>query len=312
MIRSLRYRRCTSLLAGLAALLLVSITACSGQSSSFGGGSGSGDQSGGGEAKSVNTAVVPGWDDDYAITYLWKDLLEQRGYKVNVQELDIAGAYTGVANGQLDLYFDTWLPVTHGPYWKRYENQLEVVSTFGIGKSMLAVPNYVDVNSLADLKGKSAEFGGRIVGIEAGAGLMKTTRDEVMPAYGLGEYNLVEGSSPAMYATLDTAIKQKQPIVVTLWEPHWAFSRWPIKELADPQQAFGKPDDSQIIATKGFGAGHPELAGWFKNFKLTSEQLASLMETIRLGGHGNEQASAKKWISDNQQVVDGWFNGSPN
>jgi glycine betaine/proline transport system substrate-binding protein len=172
------------------------------------------------------------------------------------------------------------------------------------------VPDYVtDVNTIADLKTHAAEFDGRIVGIEAGAGEMKAMREKIIPAYGLDNFNLVEGSSPAMLATLDSSIKQNQPVVVTLWQPHWAFSRYPLKVLEDPQGAWGQPDNMQIIATKGWSAANPEVAGWLKNFKITPEQLSSLMLKIQEAGKGQEQAAAKQWISDNQQVVNAWFNG---
>ncbi len=312
MTRSPR-RRGTSLLAGLIALIIASITACSGQSSSFGGSSGGGSGSGGGGDagdKNVSISVVAGWDEDVAASNLWKELLEQRGYTVNMQELDIASTFTGVANGQLDLYLDAWLPSTHAVYWDRYKDQLEVVTSWQEGKNTLVVPDYVDVNSIADLKGREGEFDGRIVGIEAGAGEMKAMREKIIPAYGLTDYNLVEGSSPAMLATLDSAIKQNEPVVVTLWQPHWAFSRYPLKVLEDPQGAWGPPDQMQIIATKGWGAANPEAAGWLKNFKITSEQLSSLMLKIQDAGQGNEQEAAKQWISENQQVVDAWFAGT--
>jgi glycine betaine/proline transport system substrate-binding protein len=309
MTRSPRRRR-TSLLAGLIAVVLASIAACSGQTSTFGGtfgGSGSGNQGGDGDGKSVSVSVVAGWGDAIAATYLWKELLEQRGYRVNLQELDVASTFTGVANGQIDLYLDAWLPVTHEAYWKRFQNQLEVLSSWSTGENLLAVPDYVDVDSIADLKGRAGEFDGRMVGIEAGAGLMRATRDQVIPGYGLDDYTLVEGSSPAMLAALDTAITNQEPIVVTLWKPHWAFSRWSLKVLDDPQRAFGQPDELQAIATKGFGASNPELAGWLKNFKLTSDQLGGLMLKIQEAGQGNEQAAAKQWIAENQQLVDFWF-----
>lgn len=315
MMRSLRRRR-SPLLAAAAAALVLAVTACSGQTSTFGGtfgGSGGAGGSGGGggdDGKSVSVSVVAGWDDAIAATYLWKELLEQRGYTVNVQELDIASTFTGVANGQIDLYLDAWLPVTHEAYWSRFKDKLEVLSSWSTGRNLLAVPEYVDVNSLADLKGRGGEFSGRIVGIEAGGGLMRATRDAVIPDYGLGDYTLVEGSSPAMLAALDTAIKSQEPIVVTLWQPHWAFSRWPLKVLDDPQGAFGEPDELQVIATKGFGADNPEIAGWLAKFSLTPEQLADLMFAIQEAGQGNEQAAAKQWISDNQQLVDPWFAGS--
>jgi glycine betaine/proline transport system substrate-binding protein len=303
----------TSLLAGLIALIIVPITACSGQTTTFsgsGGGSGSGGESGGGGDKSVSISVVAGWDEDVAATYMWKELLEQRGYTVNVQELDVASTFTGVANGQIDLYFDAWLPVTHGVYWDRFKDKLEVVSDWSVGRNVLTVPDYVDVNSIAELKSRSAEFDGRIVGIEAGAGEMKAMREKVIPAYGLDNYNLVEGSSPAMLATLDSSIKQNQPVVVTLWQPHWAFSRYKLKVLEDPEGAWGQPDKMQAIATKGWSDSNPELAGWLKNFTLSSDQIASMMVKIQDAGKGNEQAGAKQWIAENQQVVDAWFTES--
>jgi glycine betaine/proline transport system substrate-binding protein len=312
MTRSSR-RRGSSLLAGLIALMIASITACSGQSSSFGGNSGGSSGSGGGAGdKNVSISVVAGWDEDVAASNLWKSLLEERGYTVNMQELDIASTFTGVANGQVDLYMDAWLPTTHQAYWDRFKDQLEVVTTWQEGKNTIVVPDYVtDVNTVADLKGKAAMFDGRIVGIEAGAGEMKAMREKVIPGYGLGdEYNLVEGSSPAMLASLDSAIKQKQPIVVTLWQPHWAFSRFPLKVLDDPQTAFGPPDEIQIVATKGWGEANPEVAGWLKNFKITPEQLSDLMLKIQNGGKGQEQATAKQWAADNKQVVDAWFSGT--
>jgi glycine betaine/proline transport system substrate-binding protein len=313
MTRSPR-RRGTSLLAGLIALMIASITACSGGGgSSFSGGSGGGSGSGGDAGdKNVSISVVAGWDEDVAASNLWKSLLEERGYTVNMQELDIASTFTGVANGQVDLYMDAWLPTTHQAYWDRFKDQLEVVTTWQEGKNTVVVPDYVtDVNTIADLKGKAAQFDGRIVGIEAGAGEMKAMREKVIPGYGLeSEYNLVEGSSPAMLASLDSAIKQEQPIVVTLWQPHWAFSRFPIKVLDDTQTAFGPPDQMQIVATKGWGAANPEVAGWLKNFKITPEQLSDLMLKIQNGGKGQEQATAKQWAADNKQVVDAWFSGT--
>ena len=128
MTRSSR-RRSTSLLAGLIALLVASITACSGQGSSFSGPSGGG-SGGEGGGKTVSISVVAGWDEDVAASNLWKELLEQRGYTVNVQELDIASTFTGVANGQINLYMDAWLPATHQVYWDRFKDQLEVVTSW--------------------------------------------------------------------------------------------------------------------------------------------------------------------------------------
>jgi glycine betaine/proline transport system substrate-binding protein len=297
MTRSPR-RRSASLLAGLMALLLASITACSGSSG----------RSGGGGSRNISVSVITGWDEDVAASNLWKSLLEERGYTVDLRELDIASTFTGVANGQVDLYMDAWLPTTHQAYWDRWKDRLEVVSTWQEGRNTVVVPDYVtDVNTVADLKGKAARFDGRIVGIEAGAGEMEAMREKVIPTYGLTDFTLVEGSSLAMLASLDSAVEQQQPIVVTLWQPHWAFSRYPLKVLDDTQEAFGPPDRMQMIATKGWSAANPEVAGWLKNFRITPAQLSDLMLTIQSAGKGREQAAAEQWAAANKSVVDTWF-----
>jgi glycine betaine/proline transport system substrate-binding protein len=297
------HRRCPALLAGLMALLVTSLAACSGQTSSFSGPSGGG--------KNVSIAVVDGWDEDVAATNLWKQLLQQKGYTVDVQALDVASTFSGVAGGQVDLYLDAWLPTTHQVYWDRFKDQLEPVKEWSPGRNTLVVPDYVtDVTTIADLKGKAAEFDGRIFGIEAGAGEMKVMRERVIPDYGLTDFNLVEGSSPAMLAALDSAITQKQPIVATLWQPHWAFSRFPLKVLDDSRTAFGPPDELTIVATTGWSAANPEVAGWLKNFTITPEQLSDLMLAIQNGGRGNEDASTKDWIARNQQVTEAWLTGT--
>ena len=80
--------------------------------------------------------------------------------------------------------------------------------------------------------------------------------------------------------------------------------------LDDTQRAFGPPDQMEIVATKGWSAANPEVAGWLKNFKITPEQLSSLMLKIQDGGKGQEQEATKQWVAENKQVVDSWFTGT--
>jgi glycine betaine/proline transport system substrate-binding protein len=279
---------------------------CSGQTTtvgSTGGGSGSG------AAKTVSIAIVAGWDECTAVTYLWKNLLEGKGYTVNLQELDIASTFAGVASKQVDLYLDAWLPVTHATYWTRYSNQLESLNAwYSPADNLLVVPNYLtDVNTIADLTGRAAEFDNRIVGIEPGAGEMRLIKENVIPQYGLGDFKLQESSTAAMLAALRAAIKAKKAIVVPLWRPHWVFADMPIKALQDPKKAFGAPDHIEIIARQGFSQDQPEVAGWLKKLKATPDDMGSLMLLIRQKGAGQEEAAVKEWVGTNQALVDSWF-----
>ncbi|MBG9885278.1 glycine/betaine ABC transporter substrate-binding protein, partial [Bacillus toyonensis] len=84
-------------------------------------------------------------------------------------------------------------------------------------KLTIAVPEYTDISSIADLAGNADRFGGKIYGIEPGAGLTKQTKESMMPEYGLdGEYELATSSTAAMLTELKKATEKKEDIVVTL------------------------------------------------------------------------------------------------
>jgi glycine betaine/proline transport system substrate-binding protein len=286
-------------LAGCVAAVMAVVVGCSGKASTVGGAGGDSN------SKTVSLAVVQGWDEDIAASYLWKELLERKGYQVNLQELDVASTFTGLANNQVDVYLDAWLPSTHESYWQKYGNKLtDLGSWYGPADLVLAVPNYVQANSIEDLKGKAPQFDGKIVGIEPGAGEMRIARTQVVPAYGLNDYQLAEGSTPAMLASLDSAIKENKPIVVTLWHPHLAFTKFPIKVLQDPKGAWGKPDELKTVSSQKFSQSKPEVVGWMKKFKMDDHQLGTLEKLIADKGKGHEQEAAKEWISQNQQVAD--------
>ncbi|MEU9233833.1 ABC transporter permease/substrate binding protein [Streptomyces subrutilus] len=257
-----------------------------------------------GKGRTLSVGYIP-WDEGIASTFLWKELLERRGFKVDARQLEAGALYTGLAGGQLDFQTDSWLPVTHAQYWEKYGNKLEDLgSWYGPTSLELSVPSYVkDVRSLADLKGKSAQFKGRIIGIEPSAGVMSILKDKVLKEYGLeGEYQVVDGSTPGMLAELKRAYDKKEPVVTVLWSPHWAYSSYELTKLEDPKGVWGKGDGIHTLARKGFAADEPEVARWLSSFKLTEQQLTSLEAKIQDTGKGKEQQAVRAWLAENPEV----------
>jgi glycine betaine/proline transport system substrate-binding protein len=76
-------------------------------------------------------------------------------------------------------------------------------------------------------------LGGRIIGIDPGAGIMAAS-EKALIEYEL-DYELVEGSDATMVATLKQAIDNNKWVVVTGWAPHWKFATWDLKFLDDPK-----------------------------------------------------------------------------
>ncbi|MFE1828308.1 ABC transporter permease/substrate binding protein [Streptomyces yangpuensis] len=258
-----------------------------------------------GKGRTVSIGYIP-WDEGIASTFLWKELLERRGFKVDTRQLEAGALYTGLAGGGLDFQTDAWLPVTHAQYWEKYGNKLEDLgSWYGPTSIELAVPSYMkDVRSLADLKGRAGQFKGRIIGIEPSAGAMALLKDKVMKEYGLeGEYQVVDGSTPGMLAELKHAYEKKEPVVTVLWSPHWAYSSYELTKLEDPKGVWGKGDGIHTLARKGFADDEPEVAAWLRDFKLTEEQLTGLEARIQQTGKGKEQQAVRAWLQEHPEVA---------
>ncbi|WCD95656.1 ABC transporter permease/substrate binding protein [Streptomyces sp. HUAS 31] len=261
-----------------------------------------------GKGKELKIGYIP-WDEGIASTYLWKELLERRGFKVTTSQYAAGPLYTGLATGQIDFETDSWLPTTHAEYWKKYGKQLEDLgSWYGPTSLELSVPSYVKgVNSLEDLKNNASKFKGKIIGIEPSAGMMGMLKDTVLKKYGLeGTYEVVDGSTPAMLAELKRAYAKKEPVLVTLWSPHWAYSDYDLTKLKDPKGAWGKGDGVHTLARKGFAGDNPEVGKWLKDFSMTEKQLTSLESQITKAGKGKEQDAVRTWLNRNPGLLDKW------
>jgi glycine betaine/proline transport system substrate-binding protein len=259
-----------------------------------------------GKGKSVRIGAF-NWDESVASANLWKQVLTQRGYKPQVSTYDPGAAFTGLSSGSLDYLTDAWLPTTHASYMQQYgKNYSDLGAWYGRTSLEVSVPSYVKgVHTMADLKGKSAQFGGRIIGIEPGAGEMKLLSTKVLPGYGLDkEYKLVASSTSSMLAELKRDYAQKKPVAVVLWSPHWAYSTYRLTKLADPKGLWGPSDSIHDLANKGSAAKLPQVASWMRNFKMSEAQLGSLEAAIQKAGQGNTEAGVKAWMAANPGTVD--------
>lgn len=292
--------RISKIVAALAATALV-LSACGGGSDD----NGSSDD--GAQDGTITLGIIPSWTDGLSTAYLWQAILEDEGYDVEIEEIgDAAPLYTGLANGDYDVYPSAWPEVTHASYMERYGDDLEDLGAYyENAKLTFAVPEYTDIDSIADLAADPERFGNRIVGIEPGAGLTGVTKDSVMPTYGLDEsFELVESSTAAMLTELRSATDAQEDIVVTLWRPFWANSAFPVKDLEDPEGALGDAETLNSIANINFADDFPEVADMMRNFKLDDEQYGELEDMIVNEYEGNEAEGARAWLDANPDFVD--------
>lgn len=291
-------RKSTALaIAGVTALVLAG---CSGAADDAG--------SGGGDDKSLTLGVVSGWNDMTDIANLYKYVLEENGYTVEIEELsEIATMYVAASEGDVDA-FSTSPSTIHKQYWDEYKDDLEIVGSYYEDASIyLAVPDYMsDVQSIEDLSGAAGELDGTIVSIEPGAGVVATAKEVTLPAYGLeSTYQVQTSSTAAMLASLKEAVDGEEPIVVTAWSPWWANSTFGLRKLEDPEKAYGDPYTLDMVGTKGFAETHPEVASMIKDLVLTEDQFNTLDNAVYQEFEaGQEQEAVASWLEENPDILE--------
>lgn len=248
------------------------------------------------------------WDSEIAITHLVAAVIvDDLGYEVDLVSLDAGPMYIGLAQGDLDVSIAIALPITHAAYWEQYGDQLIDLGPYRRGDLVgLVVPDYVTIDSIAEMHEHAEKFDGEIIGIDPGSGIMGLT-EQVLEVYGLDDFELVDGSDPAMAAALDRAVTRGDWIAVTGWDPHWKWAVYDLKYLEDPEGVYGQQQGAHTVITPEFAESAPEdLLAFLDNFTFTQDQTAELMLEISEGNIDPWDA-ARDWIVANREIVDGWL-----
>ena len=254
--------------------------------------------------------VYVNWAEGVAYTHLAKVVLEEKmGYDVKITAADVGPAYTAIAQGDMDAFMETWLPVLHKDYVEKYQDDIiDLGHVYRGTQSGWVVPDYVSITRISELNANKDKFKGKIIGIDAGAGIMKTS-EKVIDTYGL-DFKLLASSGPAMTAALKDAIRREEWIVVTGWRPHWMFGRWDLRFLEqDSDKILWRAGNIHIMGRKNLIIEKPELAQFLANMSLTNEQLSDLMlkveeseKPVRGGGQRMDEQSYESDRSLDSQI----------
>ncbi|MBT2569824.1 glycine betaine ABC transporter substrate-binding protein [Planococcus sp. ISL-110] len=245
------------------------------------------------------------WAENIAVTNMWKVILEEKGYDVKLNVLNMGVTMQALESGDIDASLEVWLPVQDANYLEEYQDTVNFseATWYDNAKVGLIVPSYVEeVNSVEDLNEHKDIFGSKIVGFDPGAGTMEVT-EQLIKDYDL-DFKLLQSSEAAMLAEISEAIKNEEPIVAPLWSPHWVFSKYDLKFLEDPQNTFGGIEKIHHATRQGFEEDHPEVSEWLKNWKMEDEQIGELIEYVESAE--DPLAGATKWVEENEELIGEW------
>jgi glycine betaine/proline transport system substrate-binding protein len=189
--------------------------------------------------------------------------------------------------------------------------EVEHLDPWFLGKTKqgMAVPAYMDVRSIEELKGTDVEF---IFGIEPSSVMMQQVGEEVVPAYGL-EQKLVAAPTAGMLAEVDRLCAFRDEFVFLAWSPHWMNQRYDIRYLEDPKDAMGPTNDPAEISTIARGdlrEEDPVAYAFMDALELTEKQIDGLEYAINKAD--DPLVGARRWASENREVVRPWIEAAIN
>ena len=256
------------------------------------------------------------WSDVLGVTFVGIKLIEDHfGYKVQPLQADVAVVYASLQSGKADVFSAGYLEGMgalkgeyrggHADYVNKIADSIEAI---GIGEGPLtqglAVPEYVDIDSIEDLNANADKFSNSIIGIDPGSGLMQAA-DKTVEAYDL-KLKLVGGSEGAMGAAFQRAYSRQEWIVVATWTPLPMWSQFKMKYLKDPKKTMMQEEFNNFhLVRKDFKENFPKAYEFFKKFHVPNDDLALIMSEI--DGGKTPQDAAAKWIDANQDKVKEWI-----
>ncbi|AYG62579.1 glycine betaine ABC transporter substrate-binding protein [Rhizobium jaguaris] len=256
------------------------------------------------EEKTITIGTMS-WEDLTPITGITKKVLEDSGYTVKVLPFSEWGiAYAALTKGDIQILASQTDYVAQD-YWDKNKNRLEKISPVSHGLyQAIAVPNYVTIDSVDQLNDNADKFGGKIVGIEPGSGLMRDAANAVKQ-YNL-KLQLVEGSTAAMTAALKSAIDRKEWVAVTIWEPSWMMQKYPVKFLKDPKGVFPPPQSYYWVGKKGFSAENPHAREVIASVYVPLADITAINGAVSDGKTMDQ--SVKDWTDAHADLLKRWEN----
>ncbi|EJN20776.1 ABC-type proline/glycine betaine transport system, periplasmic component [Pseudomonas sp. GM79] len=256
------------------------------------------------EEKTITMGTLS-WEDLTPITGITKKVLEDSGYSVKVIEFSEWGiAYAALSKGDIQV-LASQTDYAANDYWNKNKNRLEKLSPVSYGLYQgIAVPKYVDIDAVEQLNDNAEKFGGKIIGIEPGSGLMSDATNAVN-AYGI-KLKLLEGSTAAMTAALKSAVDRKEWVAVTVWEPSWMAQKFDLKFLKDPKGIFPPPQGYYWIGHKDFSKAYPRAREVMASVYVPIADITAINGEVK-DGKTMEQA-IKGWTDNHAELLKRWEN----
>ncbi len=258
-----------------------------------------------------------GWTDITATTAATTLILEALGYETETKVLSVPVTYTGLAEGDIDVFLGNWMPSMEAdiaPY--REAGTVDTVRANLEGaKYTLATNEHgaaLGISDFANIKDHKDALGAEIYGIEPGNDGNRLVLEAInTPDFGMDGFELVESSEQGMLAEVASKTESGEPIVFLAWEPHPMNANFKLTYLTGGDALFGPDFGGATIYTntrKGYVAECPNTGKLLENLVFTLPMENEIMGAI-LNDGADPRDAAKAWLTANSATWEPWLDG---
>jgi glycine betaine/proline transport system substrate-binding protein len=258
-----------------------------------------------------------GWTDITATTAATTLVLEALGYETETKVLAVPVTYTGLAEGDIDVFLGNWMPTMEAdiaPY--RDAKTVDTVRTNLEGAKYTLATNEagaaLGIKDFKDIATHKDALENKIYGIEPGNDGNRLIQDMIASGpFGLDGFEVVESSEQGMLAEVANKDGEGKPIVFLGWEPHPMNANFKMTYLTGGDDYFGPNLGGATVATNtraGYVAECPNTGKLLTNLSFTLQMENEIMGAI-LNDGADPRDAAKAWLAANPTAWEGWLEG---
>jgi glycine betaine/proline transport system substrate-binding protein len=258
-----------------------------------------------------------GWTDITATTAATTLVLEALGYETEIKVLSVPVTYTGLAEGDIDVFLGNWMPTMEAdiaPY--RDAGKVETVRTNLEGAKYTLATNEagaaLGITDFAAIAAQKDALEGQIYGIEPGNDGNRLIIDMIASGpFKLDGFEVVESSEQGMLAEVKKATEDGKPIVFLGWEPHPMNANFKMTYLTGGDDFFGPNFGGATVASNvraGYLAECPNTGKFLQNLVFSLPMENEIMGAI-LNDGADAADAAKTWLAANPDTWTPWLEG---
>ena len=277
------------------------------------------------------------WTGQLVTTNLMAEVLKKAGNNVELVQADYIAQFAGLKTGDLHVAMEIWETTGRdamdeatatGNVENLGETGMMAIEEWWYPMYMKekcpGLPNWEALNDCAEaFSTPETAPKGRYVGGPVTWGGFDDERVEALEL----DYEVIHaGTDAALFAELESAYQRQAPVLLWVYSPHWAPSKYEGEWVEFPEYSSECYNDESVgvnpdlaydcgkprgpiwkVAWSGVKENWPDAYEVINNFKIENDEMGSMITEIDLNGKKLEDVVAD-WMANNEDRWKSWIN----